>query len=498
MSKKKKQISKSKIEYWEQVVIPSHVKDVWEELASTRDIEVFAVGGAVRDLFKQQGKKKKVMPTDWDLTTNATPSRIREIFGSKNVIQEEENKKFGVTFVISRGRTVEIATFREVITEGKKSKVSFSQSYVTDSKRRDFTINTLYLDLNGRIHDPTGLGVSHINKDRLEFVGDPFDRITDDPLRLLRGLRFMAMGYKSTGSTDRALLNNPKHIRLFRQKVSKNRIRDELLKMMSLDLKKTMSTLVESGMIDIVLPEWKAMINYNQKSRYHKYKLDRHSVETAIDIQKRFKKNKLDLDREARELILIGLLHDIAKPNCQTIDDDGEAHYHANPPKGVQQGHDKIGSQMIAKIFKRLKFSNKSTKRARMLVDNHMALHQQHTTKVFLHLRDVLTTYKGGKTIYDFTRDQLWLYKGDLYASRREKSYLSDDYKFPTVLNAMKSSEIMKLLESTFGNGYDKKLIGKVQQRIREFYYDYPNIPTFELRDKTKDYIRSLKENEST
>ncbi len=494
MSKKKKQTSKSKIEYWEQVMIPPHVKDVWEELASIKDIEVFAVGGAVRDLFKQQGKKKKVMPSDWDLTTNATPSRIREIFGSKNVIQEEENKKFGVTIVISRGRTVEVSTFREDITEGKKSKVRFSQSYVTDSKRRDFTINTLYLDLNGRVHDPNGLAVSHIDKDRLEFVGDAFDRITDDPLRLLRGIRFMAMGYKSTGSTERALLNNPKHIRLFRQKVSKERIRDELLKMMSLDIKKAMSSLVESGMMEVILPEWKAMIDFDQQSIYHKYNLDRHSIETATDIQKRYKTNKLDLNRVARELVLIGLLHDIAKPKCQWFDHDDsfEAHYCANPQKDVHKGHDKLGSEMVAKIFKRLKFSNKSTKRARMLVSNHMALHLKHTTKVFLRLSDVLTKYENDKLIFDYTRDQLWLYKGDLYASRREKSYLIDDYKFPTVLNALKSSEIMKLLESTFGNGYDKKLIGKVQQRIREFYYEYPNIPTFELRDKTKDFIRSL------
>ena len=67
----KKQTNKSKIEYWEKVVIPPHVLEVWEELASYKEIEVYAVGGAVRDLLKQQGNKKRkvkptVMPTDWD------------------------------------------------------------------------------------------------------------------------------------------------------------------------------------------------------------------------------------------------------------------------------------------------------------------------------------------------------------------------------------------------------------------------------------------------
>jgi tRNA nucleotidyltransferase (CCA-adding enzyme) len=472
-------INTTKIDYWEKVVIPSHVKEVWEELASHKDIEVHAVGGAVRDLLLQQGKKKRKMPTDWDLSTNATPSRIRTIFGARNVVEEENNKKFGVTFVQCRGRVVEVATYREDIsTNTKKPDVRLSDNYVTDARRRDFTINACYLDLNGRVHDPTSSGIGHIKNKKLEFVDIADERVKEDPLRLLRGLRFMAMGFKPTGSTKKALFNNPEHLTSFKRTIAQERIRDEILKMMAVNLREVVKVLVDSGMMEVILPEFMPTIEYDQKSDYHMYKLDKHSVETAVDIQRRYKNNDLEIDRE---LVLIGLLHDLDKVKHQEIDDDGQAHY---------VGHDKSGAKTIAKIFERLKFSNKSIRRAKVLVENHMALHQQHTVKTLLRLVDTVT-----QSSVDM-RDALWLYKGDLYASRREKSYLTDDYEFPQVQSALKSSDIMKLLESTFGNGYDKKLIGKVQRRIREFYYEFPNIATFKLRIKVKDYIRSLRDNE--
>jgi len=464
-------IKTTKIQYWETVVIPPHVKDVWDELASQEDTEVYAVGGVVRDLLMKR------QPHDWDLTTNATPSRIRSIFGARNVIQEENNKKFGVTFVRSNNQTVEVSTFREDISVGRKPDVRFSLSYVTDAWRRDFTINSLYLDMQGIVHDPTGLGTSHLKKNKLEFVGKADDRITQDPLRLLRGIRFMAMGFKPTGSTKTALMNNTKHLALLKKTIPIERVQTELLKMMATNLRQVIPDLVNSGIMKMYIPEFMDTVGFDQKSDYHMFKLDKHLIETATELQRLFNDNDEKVDKEQQTLILIGLLHDIAKPSSQEVGENGQARY---------IGHDTKGAEIIEAIFTRLKFSNKSTRKAKVLVENHMVLHQQHNLKVLLRLTNTISQANLSM------RDVLWLYKADLYASRKERSYLPDGYEFPSIKATIESSEIMDLLLDTFGVDYDKKLIGKVLKRMREFYYEFPNIATFKLRVKIKDYIRSL------
>lgn len=475
-------ITTTKINYWEKVVIPDHIRIVWEELASQPDIEVYCVGGAVRDLLMQQfpkNKRDRIMPRDWDLVTNATPSRIRKVFGARNVVQEENNKKFGVTFVQLYGQVVEVSTFREDITVGRRSDVRFSQDMTPDARRRDFTVNALYLDLNGRVYDPTDRGINHIKQRTLELIGSADDNITANPLRLLRGIRFVAMGFKPSNSTRTALFNNPTHISTFSRKVPKEMIREELLKMMSEDIREGVQSLVDSSLMDVILPEFTSLVDFDQRSELQLHNADKHSVETAVNIQRRYKNNGLRVDTE---LVLIGLLHDIAKPECQEIDDEtGNATY---PAHGIK------GSIMIGKIFKRLQFTNYSIKRAKVLVKNHMALHQKHDLTTFLKLVDTLSRDNINM------RDLLWLYKGDLYASRREKSYLPDNFQFPTVQPAIKSKEIMRLIESTFGNGYDKTHIGKVERRMRQLYHDFPNIPTFQARSEIKEYITEMKDNE--
>lgn len=463
-------IPTTKIRKWESVNIPSYVKSVWMELLS-RDFDVYVVGGAVRDLLMGRN------PTDWDLATNATPVRIKRSIGEDRVIYDKSNKQ-GVTFVKSEGRVIEVATFREDITKERKPTVRFVQSFHQDAKRRDFTINALYLDIKGVVHDPNGVGIKHIKKRKLDFVGDVEQRIKEDPLRIMRGIRFLSLGFDATRNTRNALMKNAKHLSMLKKRVSIERIRDELLKMMKGDIGEAMNYLSDSGLAEEYLPEWLDMIGFDQKTPYHRFTLDKHSVETAMRMKKLTLENTGQIDTE---LVLITLLHDVAKPKTQEVRSDGRAQY---------IGHDKEGARIIKKIFKRLKFSNKSVRRAEVLVRNHMQLHSPHVLKVLFRLGDRM----DDANVKD--HDLVWLYKADLWGSRRDTTYMPDDYEFPRVNVEITSHAIMDMLAAELGVSYDRKLIGKVKQRTREFYYEYPNMPKFRATEKVRDYIRSLKDND--
>jgi len=165
--------------------------------------EAYFVGGCVRD------KIMGITPHDYDICTNATPEQLHNIFSKfSNVSNNSEN--FGVTmplisFIDENGNTVfeqiEIATFRKDKTSGRHPEVSFTSDIEEDASRRDFTVNALYEDADGNIIDPTKQGIEDAKNKILRFVGNPRERINEDPLRLFRFVRFLTTkGLKSAHS----------------------------------------------------------------------------------------------------------------------------------------------------------------------------------------------------------------------------------------------------------------------------------------------------------
>lgn len=151
--------------------------------------QVYFVGGCVRD--ELMGKE----PHDYDITTEATPKDLHKVFDKfSNVSKNSE--QFGVTMplVDINGELVEIeiATFRKDETKGRHPKVSLDASIEEDAMRRDFTINALYENMEGAIIDPTGRGLHDIRDNKLYFVGNPHDRLLEDPLRAFRFVRFLS------------------------------------------------------------------------------------------------------------------------------------------------------------------------------------------------------------------------------------------------------------------------------------------------------------------
>lgn len=151
--------------------------------------KAYFVGGCVRDALLNKE------PHDYDICTDATPDQLHAIFRKfSNVSKNSE--PFGVTMPLINDGTgkieeIEIATLRKDITKGRHPKVDFTKSIEEDAQRRDFTINAIYEDANGKIFDPTG-GINDIKNKVLRFVGKMSDRLNEDPLRVFRAIRFMS------------------------------------------------------------------------------------------------------------------------------------------------------------------------------------------------------------------------------------------------------------------------------------------------------------------
>ncbi|XP_021936228.1 CCA tRNA nucleotidyltransferase 1, mitochondrial isoform X2 [Zootermopsis nevadensis] len=148
--------------------------------------ELRLAGGAVRDLLT------KIQPKDLDFATTATPDQMKEMFSAEGVrtINTKGEKHGTVTPRINEKENFEVTTLRiDVVTDGRHADVEFTTDWKLDASRRDLTINSMFLGLDGTLYDYFG-GYQDIMKRRVAFVGDPNSRIQEDFLRILRYFRF--------------------------------------------------------------------------------------------------------------------------------------------------------------------------------------------------------------------------------------------------------------------------------------------------------------------
>lgn len=184
----------------------------WQESAGCRALEaafaaanmpLFYVGGCVRDLLLERPIG------DIDAATPATPPEVQALLEKADIRSLPTGIEFGtVSALLPQGdgwETFEITTFREdIATDGRHAQVRFGTDMKADAARRDFTINALYFDPAGALHDPTGQGVADIAARRLRFIGEATQRITEDGLRILRFYRFAAqLGLSALDETAR-------------------------------------------------------------------------------------------------------------------------------------------------------------------------------------------------------------------------------------------------------------------------------------------------------
>lgn len=289
------------------------------------DFKAYYVGGCVRDLLRGES------PSDIDIATDARLEEIKKIFPRAQII--------GEAFSVAMVRRIEVATFRQ---DGPYSDfrhpdfVKFVPTIEEDLSRRDFTINAMAMDVDGKLIDPFD-GQTDLEKKIIRFVGEPEKRLFEDPIRALRACRFAA---RISGKIEEKTKAVIKENHAILKKVAKERIQLEINKILMLDNREpALFLLSELNLLAEILPELAKSIDVPQKG-YHAEDCWTHAVKSTQAVQKK------DLN-----LRLAALLHDIAKPLKRTTDAAGIDHFY---------GHEIDGAALVEKELQTLKYSNQT------------------------------------------------------------------------------------------------------------------------------------------
>lgn len=250
------------------IKIPNTIKNVLFELEKN-GFSAHIVGGYIRDILLN--KNHENTNNDIDITTNAKPKEIEQVFANSNWTIYKLGEKFGTIALLSKSKdtTIEITTYRteQTYSDGRHpDKVSFAKTIDEDLSRRDFTCNAIACDSRGNLCDPFG-GITDINNKVLKCVGKPNERFAEDHLRILRALRFSAqLGFNINTDTESAIRKMKDTI----NSVSAERIREEMTKLLcGQNAKKVLTNY--SDVIFEIIPELSPLYNYDQHTKYHSY-----------------------------------------------------------------------------------------------------------------------------------------------------------------------------------------------------------------------------------
>lgn len=307
--------------------------------------EALFAGGCVRD------RLLGLAPKDYDIATSANPTQILQLFPNAN----EVGAHFGVIIVKHAGHHFEIASFRTdgCYKDGRRPETVTFSSPEQDAQRRDFTVNGLFeRPDNGEVIDYVG-GMADLRVGVLRAIGDPVARFSEDGLRLLRALRFSTtLGFAIEPQTLAAI----HHCAPLLARISPERIRDEFSKILSSPRRRTgVEFLVETGLMQHLVPAFLKTLGCEQPPEWH----PEGDVYTHTCIMLEMLPPHASL-----ELCLAVLLHDIAKPPCQTFDlAAGRIRFN---------GHDAMGAEMADAILRALRYPNDVIAAVVPMVARHM------------------------------------------------------------------------------------------------------------------------------
>lgn len=211
--------------------------------------DAFFVGGCVRNSLMG------VAVTDLDMSTPLRPETVMDLAHSAGLKVIPTGLEHGTVTIIVDGEPFEITTFRrDVTTDGRRAVVAFSDSLDDDAGRRDFSMNALYADLDGRVLDPLG-GLTDLQNRYVRFIGAPQDRIREDYLRILRLFRFHAVyGDPLAGLDPEALAACAQNLDGL-SGLSKERVGSEIVKLVSAsDPSTAIGAMEGSGVLQAILP----------------------------------------------------------------------------------------------------------------------------------------------------------------------------------------------------------------------------------------------------
>ncbi len=382
--------------------IPKEILEILKTLAGA-GFDAYLVGGCVRDLLLDK------KPKDWDITTNAKPEEIQKIF--PNTFYENDFGTVGVvTAALKEGeprlerresedptlKVIEITPYRldsKYSDKRHPDSISFAATLEEDLKRRDFTINALALKIQSyesRSHKTglqTGLqivdlfnGQDDLKKKIIRAVGNPMERFNEDALRILRAIRFMAeLDFGIEKKTEKALENKKGLLEM----ISKERIRDEFIKMITSDKPdKAIEKMRELEILKYVIPELEEGYGVTQ-NKHHIYTVWEHNIRALMHaVSKGW----------PLEIRLASLLHDVGKPRTK----EGKG------PDSTFYSHEIVSAKMTAEILWRLRFPKNLSEKVIKLVRWHLFFSD--TEKITLSAVRRLIRNVGTENIWDLMK----------------------------------------------------------------------------------------------
>lgn len=317
------------------VDIPKNVRLILKRL-NQNDFQAYVYGACIRDLLL--GKE----PINWDITTDALTPDIVSLFDGEGFHSIPETHDFCSVLVVYEGQGYKVGTFQT----GQDRR--FTSDIKLSLLHNDFTMNAVaYNDREGAI-DPYN-GIEDIHQKLLRCPGNPVDRIKEDSTRVLRAIRFEAqLGFEM----DEALLDAIAAMKDTVPASNSEKACNELTQIL-LSYKPSVSIrrMLRLGLLERLIPELMPTIGFDTKSSYHDLDVFEHTMVV------------MDYTKPSLSLRLAALFHDIAKPNCLTIDEQGEGHCY---------GHAQSSAVMAEIIMSRLGFDRKTIAAVASMINEHM------------------------------------------------------------------------------------------------------------------------------
>ena len=451
------------------------ILDVAGELGESENIEVYVVGGFVRDLIL--GKTLN----DIDLMTVGDGILFAQTLANKLGVRKIiPFKKYGTAIIPYNKIQIEVATAR---TESyKKNSRKPSEVIYTDLHgdliRRDFTINAMAMDIRpdyfGDFIDPYG-GINDIDKKILRTPLDPDETFSEDPLRMMRAAYFSS---SLQFEIDRVCYESIKRQSHRIEIVSMERIRDEFIKILR-TVKPSVGLVIlqKTGLMSVVFPEIHLMYGMDQTSEWKHKDIFSHTLQ-VVD-------NAAELS-EKMELRFAALVHDIAKPNTRRIDKKKGYTFH---------GHDAIGERMLNRVARRMKLSNELKNYLKKLTLLHLrpiALVKDVVTDSAIRrvmvaagedLDDLMTLCRADITTKNPKRIKQYLKNFEKVENKMENVIEIDSLK--TFQSPVRGNEIMSICSLTEG-----RKVGEIKDTIEEAILDGKIDNSYEA---AKDYLIKIK-----
>ena len=362
--------------------VPEDVKFIIRKLQENHS--AYVVGGCIRDLICNK------TPNDWDICTSALPEQVMSYFD----VVIPTGIKHGTVSVVINNEIYEITTYRynEVYDNSHKPvSVDFNvdkDGIYKDLERRDFTINAIAYDpINNVLVDPYN-GYEDLTKNKIiKCVGNATDRFVEDPLRMLRAIRFACYfkDFKIDKFTFRAIIEEKERLKV----ISAERIYAEIKKMLESRYPENMMMLHFSELDTVFFPEFAAACECVQNHSYHKASVGMHTIDAVAHLSGDY------------VIKFAALFHDLGKPLCKTMDSRGDHFY----------GHPNISRDIADNIMDRWKFSNEDKKVISNLVLEHDTLGYVENRNWNVVLKQLMFKYDKG-----FVGKLIKLSKADLLA----------------------------------------------------------------------------------